>query len=473
MLPRLVAIVASSALVLGLAGAIVATPRPSPTASTTAASISYRAASSRLPTLSPAGQLAGLGALDGLALLDGVAHLDRLALGDFATRYASTLSALGENPPESTEVVRWWSQLAQQKRHDLVALVPGLVGNLDGVPYDVRDAANRAYLEITISQIEAGLASAGGTAARAADEARLDMLREVRLALGEQGQIPSRHLLAVDVAWPGQAVVALGDVAEADYVSFLVPGMFFTVQGQIVDWTEIALDIHRDKMSLVANPLSAGPILASSDSQSTSESHVAGTEMSSSTTDPPSASSIATVAWMGYETPNIFTVGALDLAHDGADALSATVDGLRAVRGDRQPKVSLITHSYGSTAASIALQRGTLDIDALAIVGSPGVAVDDVRGLGLADGAVFVGEASWDPVADIAFHGSDPGDPAFGAVQMDVGTGHDDVTGKTLGSAVGHLGYFAAGTKAMRSFALIGLGRLAEVPGQAQQILAR
>lgn len=460
MLPRLVAIVASSALVLGLAGVIAATSGTTASASVTA-SISYRADVSGLPTLAENVDLSAVSELTGIDLLEGLGDLDRLSLGDFATGYRVTLDSLAENPPPATAVAAWWSALERQHRHDLVAVLPGIIGNLDGVPYDVRNVANRNFLAITISQIESSMASSVGTAARTIDAARLDMLREVQRALGEPGQTPSRQLLAVDVAWPGKAVVALGDVATADYISYLVPGMFFTVQGQIVDWTDIALSIHDDKTALV-DQREPEVMLASATADADPEEQVA-----------PSGTSFATVAWMGYETPNVFTVGGLDLAKEGAKALSETVDGLRAVRGADQPQVSLITHSYGSTAASIALQQGTLDIDALAIVGSPGVAASDVSGLGLPNGAVFVGEASWDPVADIAFHGSDPGDPGFGAVQMDVGDGRDGATGETFDSTVGHLGYFAAGTKSMRSFALIGLGRLSEVPGQAQQILAR
>jgi hypothetical protein len=42
---------------------------------------------------------------------------------------------------------------------------------------------------------------------------------------------------------------------------------------------------------------------------------------------------------------------------------------------------------------------------------------------------------------------------------MDVGGGVDPITHKQLAPAIGHLGYFDAGTEAMRNIALIGLDR--------------
>lgn len=443
MLPRLVALIAASAILIGMISTLAASIGEPDDGGISAASIAYNVDLQGLPTLSEldAESADDIAARTGLDLLQRLGGTDQVTLERLAAGYPEVVAALLDDQPPAAIVTRWWAGIDPSQRRVLIDAIPGLVGNLEGVPFAVRDAANREHLARLIEGLGADLAAKQGRTERAAATTQLAMLSEIALALGERDTVPPRSLIAVDDTWPGRAVVALGDLDTADYVSYLVPGMFFTVQGQIVDWTEIALDIQRDKAAVIA---------------------VAG-----------SASTIATVAWMNYETPNLFTVGTLVQAEEGAKQLESTVAGLRAVRGAEQPHVSLVTHSYGSTAASIALARGLLDIDAIAIAGSPGVSVDRVDELGLAGGAVFVAEAAWDPVVDSAFHGVDPGSEAFGAVIMGVGGGVDAITGDVLTASTGHLGYFKRHSESMRNFALIGLG-LGELVtrGDGRQLLA-
>ncbi|QEE61560.1 hypothetical protein FVA74_08200 [Salinibacterium sp. dk2585] len=452
MLPRLVALIAASTILLGLASTLVATfdepTKGSQAPVTRAHAVSYNAAVSGLPTLSvetavTSDELAGL---TGAELLHALALSDVVSLERFALDHPGVVASVLEEPPPASVVADWWSSVHAGQRHSLLRTLPRLLGNLEGMPYSIRDKANRAFLEDSLRQLEDDVATTTGRSARHEAESRLSMLREIEKALGPRQAAPMRSLIAVDDTWPGRAVVALGDLDVADYVSYLVPGMFFTVEGQIVDWTEIALDIHRDKAGLVRG--------------SSQDASLA-------------AASFATVAWMGYETPDIFTVGTLDRAREGAQQLDATVAGLRAARGAEQPHVSLIAHSYGSTAASLSLARGTLDIDAIAIAGSPGVGVERAADFGLEEGTVFVAEASWDPIVDTAIHGADPGAPGFGAVVMGVAGGVDGATGETLAAVTGHLGYFAKHSESMRNFALIGLGLGERVTGASgQQLLA-
>ncbi|WP_403024217.1 alpha/beta hydrolase [Salinibacterium sp. GXW1014] len=452
MLPRLVALIAASTILLGLASTLVATfdePTKGPQApATRAQAVAYNATVSGLPTLSDESAVTPdeLAGLMGAELLHALALSDIVSLERFARGHPEAVAALLSEPPPASVVAGWWSSVPAGQRHSLLRTLPRLLGNLEGMPYAVRDTANRAFLQSSLRQLEVDVASTTGRSARHEAESRLSMLREIEKALGPGQAAPMRSLIAVDDTWPGRAVVALGDLDVADYVSYLVPGMFFTVEGQIVDWTEIALDIHRDKAGLVRGV--------------SEEASVA-------------SASFATVAWMGYETPDIFTVGTLDKAREGAEQLDATVAGLREARGADQPHVSLIAHSYGSTAASLSLARGTLDIDAIAIAGSPGVGVERAADFGLAEGTVFVAEANWDPIVDTAIHGADPGAPDFGAIVMGVAGGIDDATGETLAAVTGHLGYFAKHSESMRNFALIGLGLGERVTGTSgQQLLA-
>ncbi len=132
---------------------------------------------------------------------------------------------------------------------------------------------------------------------------------------------------------------------------------------------------------------------------------------------------------------------------------------MQAVRPASTPYITVIAHSYGSTAALIELQKGDVTVNALALIGSPGAAVQTASSLSVSHDNVFVGEAAWDPIVNTAFYGSDPGSSSFGAKTMDVAATTDPITGKKLAAAVGHLGYFDTGTTAMRNLALIGLGQ--------------
>jgi hypothetical protein len=117
-----------------------------------------------------------------------------------------------------------------------------------------------------------------------------------------------------------------------------------------------------------------------------------------------------------------------------------------------------MAHSYGSTAAMIALQRGDFEIDALAVVGSPGSSAQNASALAVRDGNVYVGEAGWDPVVNSAFYGSDPGAASYGAYRMSVAGGIDAITSQSLGASYGHNEYFQPGSESMRNLALIGIG---------------
>lgn len=440
-LPRLVALIAASVVILGL-GSTVAASLQRPPAVMASSAQDYRVDVRGLPTLSPdtTSMPEQLATLAGPALLDAIAVSDEVTLRSFASEHADSVDAFLAAAPPAEAVANWWAGTAPQERRVLVRAIPQLVGGLEGVPFATRDAANRAHLANLIAKAEAAEEGSVGRTAQAAASSQLSMLREIERALGRASDAPPRMLVEIDDTWPGRAVVALGNLDTADHVTYLVPGMFFTVQGQIVDWTEIALDLHLDSQSLVRG----GALVDES-------------------------TSVATVAWMGYETPNLFTVGLLDQAREGADALDSSVAGLRSVRGTEPPHVSIVAHSYGSTAASIAMARGTLEVDAVAIVGSPGVAVATAEELGMPQGAVFVCEASWDPVVDTAFHGVDPGGDDFGAIMLGVAGGVDAVAGDTLEAVNGHLGYFTAGSQSMRNFALIGLGRGDLVAVSAEQ----
>ncbi|MEY2849555.1 MAG: hypothetical protein RI885_2222 [Actinomycetota bacterium] len=381
-----------------------------------------------------------------MALLSQLAVLPADAISSFMRDNRGAVSSLLAAPPTARAVASWWNVLPEPSRSSLALGAPQLVGNLDGVPADIRDTANRVFLDDEVDSLAEGLDGLG-RAERADSEKRLHMLREIQESLVTSDDEPERSLLSVDTQWPGRAAVVVGDLETADFVSFMVPGMFFTVDGQMVDWTVISQDLHAEQVEWVET-------LGRSDPQMR-------------------GATVATVSWIGYQTPGVLDIASLDLAKEGAVFLSNAVAGVQQTRVGDEPYLSLMTHSYGSTATMIALADGDVDVDSLVIIGSPGSAAQSVDELGMTEDTVFVGEAAWDPVVDTAFFGSDPGADSFGASAMDVSGGIDPITGVELTAATGHLGYFDAGTEAMRNMALVGLDRGDLVVGSGEPRVGR
>jgi hypothetical protein len=414
-------------------GSIVLAQNPFPAQITPAvspASIPNRFLSAAATTQVP---LETLSSLTKGSLLRQLGLLPERTLSAYLAANPSTVSNLLAAPPAALEVTTWWSGLSDSARLTVNRAAPQLVGNLDGIPTTVRNEANRVWLSQSIDGLKTTVASSPGRAVLTEATRQIHMLDEVSTALGSAQSVPQRSLLSLDVEGQGRAAVVLGDLATADYVTYLIPGMFFTVEGQINDWTDDAARIYDEQVTWL---------------------NLIGE------TDPSEAGkTVAVVSWMGYETPNLTNIGSLDLAYLGRDAIADVVRGLQSERAGNEPYISIFAHSYGSTAAMMALSEYSFEIDALAVIGSPGSAVQSVDDLHVRDGNVFVGEAAWDPVPNSAFFGSDPGSREFGAHHLGVGGGVDLITNEKLAASVGHNGYFGAGSESLRNLALIGIGK--------------
>lgn len=349
----------------------------------------------------------------------------------FAAENPSSIKTIAINPPTAVATAGIWASTTTSRREALIRSAPEVIGNLEGVPFAVRDRANRLYLDRTIAALTKKIDSGVGRAALVDDRHHLNVLEQVKRTLVKGKGDSARHLLTLDTSGEARAAVVVGDLNTADYVSYLVPGMFFTVQGQMYDWTVIAQDLQKEQTSWIKR-------LSATDATMKGKS-------------------AATVSWIGYSTPGVLDIASLTKADEGATYLGDSITGMKATRAASEPYVTLVTHSYGSTAAMIELAKGGVSVDALAIVGSPGSAAQKASQLAVSNDNVYVGEAALDPIVNTAFYGSDPGAASFGAKKMDVAGGIDAVTHKKLTAAVGHLGYFDAGSAAMRNFALIGL----------------
>jgi len=376
--------------------------------------------------------------LGGSALLEQLTLLSASDLSAYVASNPSSLQSLIENPPAAATVIPLWAKLSPAKQAALIKHAPELVGNLEGVPFATRDAANRAYLAISLAETKAAIDAGTGRGNLVDLRHKYEVLQQVERALKAPKGEPERQLLTFEPdSGDGRAAIAIGDITTADYVSYLVPGMFFTLQAALYDWASISQDLYDQQNDWIERL---------------------------TTTDPSyEGKTVAAVAWIGYSTPGVFDIASLDRANEGATLLGQAVKGIQSVRSGAQPYLTLVTHSYGSTAAMIELAKGGIQVDALAMIGSPGSAAQSAAALSVKNDNVFVGEAAWDPVVNMAFYGSDPGASSFGARTMSVAGGVDAVTKKTMAAAIGHLGYFDPGTEAMRNIALIGLGENALV----------
>ncbi len=344
-------------------------------------------------------------------------------------------------PPVASDVRLWWNSMTPERQATLRELSPNLVGNLDGIPYATRDIANRDLLTGTIAELESIIAREPGRTIVENAKYSLRMLESIAAAL-EVDARPTRTLLSLDTAGQGRAAIIVGDLRTADYVTYLVPGMFFTIENQMGDWVDAATRLHDQQLAWLAR------------------------------FDEP-RSTVATVAWIGYHTPNLTNVGAIDNAYEGRDSLANAIQGLTAVRAGEQPYVTIVAHSYGSTAALMALTEFDFTVDALAMVGSPGSPAKSADDLHVRNGNVFVGEAAWDPIPNSSYFGSDPGAESYGATPLGVAGGVDVITHETLLASTGHNEYFSAGTESMRNFALIGIGRGEYVSGADSHIVVK
>ncbi|MFC0678572.1 alpha/beta hydrolase [Lysobacter korlensis] len=368
--------------------------------------------------------------MKGVALLRQLAVQPRSELARFFVGNADSVRSLLAAPPSAGAVTAWWQSVPPAWKHTISRSAPELVGNLNGIPFPERSAANQSLLTESLVHLESQLDADLGRAELGETLRRVEALKDIRGALGDGNSEPQRYLLSLDLDREPTAAIAVGDPQQADYVSFLIPGMFFNTGSQISEWTDTAARLYEEQVSWLE-------LLGAKGNEA--------------------GDTIATIAWVGYQTPHLLNVGSLDLAREGRDSLTGMVEGLQSSRGADQPFLSILAHSYGSTAALMALEENDFTVDALAVIGSPGSAAQSVDELNVRNGNVFVGEAAWDPIPNSSYFGSDPGAESYGAKRMDVGGGLDVIREEVLAASIGHNEYFGPGTESLRNLALLAI----------------
>ena len=278
-------------------------------------------------------------------------------------------------PPDNatdTEVNEWWDALSAEDQNRIIAERPEWIGNLDGVPGTARDKANRNRLEQLRSDPNLTNEEKG-------------TITEIDKALSK----PDRQLLVLDFdgEYP-KVALALGNVDTADHVSVYVPGTGAVTYDKPDAGNDLPTYVQQAEW-------------LKSDTEKVLEKAGKSNE------------TVATVAWLGYEPPsNLAQAANAHYANDNAPKLASFINGLDSSR-DTDPHLTVLGHSYGSTLASEALQRGTA-ADDVVFMGSPGLETNPWQflhqttpsDLHLTEGHVYIEHAKNDVVADLGRFGA-------------------------------------------------------------------
>ncbi|MFF2021141.1 alpha/beta hydrolase [Streptomyces sp. NPDC058171] len=313
-------------------------------------------------------------------------------------------------PPR--QLARFFASLTNDQRERLADRHPLVVGNMNGAPLTLRYRANRTALDV-------------------AREAESRRVRDDRLSPEGQRQAerrmhryaafmrPDRRVLAFDPTGPGRIAEVLGDLAHAQRVSVIVPG---------VDTSLMTFE-RPDRAH--STPLGMARALYDAERAAAPRTRT------------------AVIAWADYTAPEGLGVEAATAirARSGAIRLNAMVRGLPG-----RAEVALYCHSYGSVLCGVAAPALPSRVTDIAVAGSPGMRADRASHLdtrariwATRDGDDWIEDVPHLELGGIG-HGADPFSRAFGARLL------------SASGADGHTGYFEPGTESLSNFAEIGVG---------------
>ncbi|MEU5039148.1 alpha/beta hydrolase [Streptomyces rubiginosohelvolus] len=365
------------------------------------------------------------------------AAADAAAVRDAARGYLRDAIPHDASPAERKA---WWAGLTDEQREEYLVVYPDRIGNLDGIPALVRDAANRDNLQLLMGKLEGRDDDDSAT--------KLAALREIdrQLRAGPKAGEPPMYLLGIGDQGNGRAIVSYGNPDTARNVAAYVPGLNTSLDKEFAEG-----DLKRARdLSIAANKYGAPA---------------------------------AAITWLGYDAPQSpdglrsLAVAVDGRAEEGGRAFHEFMDGIKTANDHEDPHMTAIGHSYGSRTVGGAAQQsgGIPGVDEIVFVGSPGVGVDSADDLGVGRDHVFVGSAANDvvtklpskaesvmgmagvgfggPAAAYAFgdlvdrrdddvwFGRDPASEAFGARRIEVGDG-PPLVGKGKIDVDAHTQYF-------------------------------
>ena len=303
------------------------------------------------------------------------------------------------------EVAAWWVLLTPAEKMAVMSQRPLRLGRVDGLPAEVRDEANRIALTERLDDLESQESEGSLTDEQAQELRNVRAVRDQLDVTENQtdpitGEPLDAQLLIFEPAafdGDGRAAIVVGNADTADNVAWTVPGLSAQVDSYMNDQVSRSLNLYDETRRLNGG---------------------------SETT--------AVVAWVGYDAPSggasfdSLAVATRGKAEAGAEILAQDVSALRASRGEDQPHLTVVGHSYGATTVAISGRDDDLQADDIVLIGSPGTGdADDASELGVDADHVWVGSNSRDPVADIGGTGwvnmsevtlgNDPAEDDFGA----------------------------------------------------------
>lgn len=294
-----------------------------------------------LPAASPPGSTAFASALGKLAAIDPFAStnsslmqtLRRLSPAELAALVAEdpgVLQQFWQHPPSPDSVAKWWKGLTPEQQIAFEKAAPGVLGNLAGLPYALRNRCNRVVY----------------TDAQKHKSELTPEQRKVLAALEKVLADPDASLVCLDLAASVPMVaVGYGDLDTADTLTWAAPGMLSDAADAIESWSRAAKNLF-DKQNEVDGGRTHG-----------------------------------VVGWLGYDTPDLASVNTPALAQDGAWPFANELDGTHATRAGNLPYVGVVAHSYGTTMASDALTHTKYAVDSFTMLGSAGIDTGTVHSL--------------------------------------------------------------------------------------------
>ncbi|PBC71055.1 alpha/beta hydrolase family protein [Streptomyces sp. TLI_235] len=258
----------------------------------------------------------------------------------------------------------WWKSLTPEQQRSYLALHPEEVGRLDGLPSTVRDEANRLVLEQQLDALHAGDPRHSDLTYEQYNK-RENALRALKDHMDQRDGEDEQHqlfLLGLDPKGDGRAIVSTGNPDTADHTAVLVPGTATTLESMPGQIDRI------DKLQNAAER-SAKP-----------------------------GEKVAVISWLGYDAPEIppesLGVAGTGRAEDGAADMRRFTEGVRVVQGDHHSHLTVIGHSYGTTAVGIAAQGGGgLHADDIIGVASPGMGTNNANNLNVDPGPRLAGHS--------------------------------------------------------------------------------
>jgi pimeloyl-ACP methyl ester carboxylesterase len=332
-----------------------------------------------------------------LGRLVGFLRSAAMAYEEADVQLAIALAGGGSCQIPSQSQAAWWQGLSNEQQKVLIHDRPSAIGNLDGLPPDVRYRANAnairehiEYLKITgadphtIARFESYLkpdplldskiAELHKAGADPETIARFEQLRDAQ----RKGD-PPRQILLFDPSGEGRIAEVHGSLKTADNIVVFVPG------------------IGNDLANFSETTNSQGQNLYAAGRADT-----------------------AVVSWLGYDTPSGMEWDSLsdpsaitaDRAQSEAAQLISLTEGLEATVGGT---VTVAAHSYGTVLTTIAAQHG-MSVDKIILIGDPGVPASHVSEYNGSE--VFAMRHPLDPISNLNHHGHDPTLTEFGATVL-------------------------------------------------------